>query len=525
MSEDKSPYQKSTVVLIGYQDQGNLGLGYLASVLQRKDYTVEIIDFKVGEHAILNSIKEHNPLLVGFSLIFQYYLPQFAKMLYFLRANNIDCHFTVGGHYPSLRYREILIEIAALDSVVLFEGEYTLLDLVESISNNMSWKNVYGIAYRENDKIIQTPLRPLSNLDQLPYPYRPFEDQRILGEIYVPILASRGCHHKCSFCSIRKFYGGAGGRIVRRRDPNLVVQEMKELHEKSAATIFLFQDDDFPLIGKGGKRWTYKFIKALHDNELVGKVIWKISCRVDEVEPILFNEMKASGLYFVYLGIESGTDQGLRNLNKGTTVRNNLHAVATLKKLGFIFGYGFMLFEPESTFDSVLKNISFLKNIVGDGTASVVYCKMLPYAGTSIEEKLLLDSRLKGSNAQPNYDFKSTKLNYFYRHIEQNLRCWVQGSKSVSRYIDAVWQEAAVLRRLYPQTPNLLSYELFLRKFTKETNEIILCYLEVSAKKIMKGNVVRPRQEIMQNRANQQIQKLLEKRNNYILDNQHYLDS
>ena len=182
-----------------------------------------------------------------------------------------------------------------------------------------------------------------------------------------------------------------------------------------------------------------------------------------------------------------------------------------------------MSFLTLPTFDSVFENISFLKKIVGDGSASVVYCKMLPYSGTAIEEKLFLDSPLKGSHEQQNYDFKSAKFDYFYRHIEQNLRYWVQGSKSVSRYIDAVWQEAAVLRRLYPETNNLLTYESFIRKFTKQTIEIILSYLEVSAKNIMEGNIVKPRHEIMKRRANQQIQKLLEQRNNYFLDIQDWL--
>ncbi len=515
---------KKTVVLVGYQDQGNLGLGYLAAVLQNNSYTVKIIDFKIGDQAILNFINQYKPVVVGFSLIFQYFLPQLSRIISLLRANNINCHFTVGGHYPSLRYEEILTEIPDLDSVVLFEGEYTLLELVGYIANDEDWKHTQGIAYRHNKKFIKTALRPLlSNLDQLPYPHRPFDNKKILGKVMVPIIATRGCHHNCCFCSIREFYGNANGRLIRRRSPTLVVKEMKALYLEKGATIFLFQDDDFPLTGKGGRRWIYDFINALDNNQLLGKVIWKISCRVDEIDLKLFSDMKAAGLYLVYLGIESGTDEGLKALNKGTTVANNLNAVAMLKELDLMFGYGFMLFDPESTFESVLQNANFLRQIVGDGSAPVIFCKMLPYAGTPIEKQLAADGRLTGSLAQPDYDFFSPELNDFHHYIEHTLDAWVQGNDSVSNHLNAAWHEVSVLRSLFPGTKGLRSYESFLRKTTKLINERILNEIEISAESFIHGTELKSVPNIMRREASQQIESLLENRDQFIFKNQTYL--
>jgi len=63
------------VVLIGYQDQGNLGMGYLAAVLQLQGRTVEMIDVRDGPGEIVARLVAKPPLVVGFSLIFQFFLP------------------------------------------------------------------------------------------------------------------------------------------------------------------------------------------------------------------------------------------------------------------------------------------------------------------------------------------------------------------------------------------------------------------------------------------------------------------
>ena len=122
--------KRRPVVLIGFQNQGNLGIGYLASTLRKNGYEVEVIDFEIDSDLILERVKFLDPILVGFSLIFQFYITQFSSLIDKLRDGGIDCHFTMGGHFPSLSYEEALEHAPNLDSVVRFEGELTLLELV-----------------------------------------------------------------------------------------------------------------------------------------------------------------------------------------------------------------------------------------------------------------------------------------------------------------------------------------------------------------------------------------------------------
>jgi anaerobic magnesium-protoporphyrin IX monomethyl ester cyclase len=219
-----------------------------------------------------------------------------------------------------------------LDSVVRFEGELTLLEMVDSLSTGKDWCQLQGLAYRHQEGVKATQLRPLiHDLDQLPYPERTLNRNAVLGRHATPLLASRGCARTCSFCSIHMFYRTAPGKVVRTRKPAEVVREMRFLLEEHGISIFLFQDDDFPLFGPAWQRWAREFVNELYRNHLPGRAVWKINCRADAVDPDLFVEMRRAGLYMVYMGLESGTEEGLKTLHKQITVEQNIRAVEILK--------------------------------------------------------------------------------------------------------------------------------------------------------------------------------------------------
>jgi anaerobic magnesium-protoporphyrin IX monomethyl ester cyclase len=72
------------------------------------------------------------------------YTPDFREMASHFRNRGIRCHFTCGGHYPSLRPKEVLESVAALDSIVLFEGEHTFMELVRALADDDDWKRIDG---------------------------------------------------------------------------------------------------------------------------------------------------------------------------------------------------------------------------------------------------------------------------------------------------------------------------------------------------------------------------------------------
>ena len=476
------------IALIGYQDQGNLGLGYLAAVVERRGWTARLYDIRDDADALARELGARRPLIVGFSLIFQFFLPRYREVAQTLRAAGIDAHFTIGGHFPSLCHEELLANFPEIDSIVRYEGEETLIALGERLRCGADWRDLDGIAYQGPDGPVATQARALvTDLDSLPFPRRPDKVERIVGYPTLPVLASRGCIRRCSFCSIHTFYRTAPGRTVRVRQPEKVVEEMLELRETYDVRVFLFQDDDFPLWGKKGRRWADELIDRLHASGLSRDTIFKISCRAEYVEEELFGALKEAGLFLVYMGLESGVEDGLDVLFKQTSIEQNLHAVATLKQLGLAWNYGFMLFDPSTTFESIRGNAAFLRRIVGDGSTAAVFSRMLPYGGTTIRDTLASEGRLRGDLTHPDYVFLDPLINDYHRLLTRAVRPWIHNrglSYSLANSID----EVETIERLAPLASGCAEYRAALRALTAESNDRLLRLVEDSSLAFERGD-------------------------------------
>jgi len=480
--------ETAEIALIGYQDQGNLGMGYLSAVLQRQGHSVLMIDVRDRPEKVAERLVAQQPLVVGFSLIFQVFLPQFRKLARRLRAAGINSHFTIGGHFPSLCPDEVLKHFPDLDSVVRFEGEDTLVDLVDRLLSNRDWRETPGLAFLKDGRIAESEPRALvQDLDSLPYPYRPFEPEQIGGFPTLPLLASRGCARRCSFCSIHTFYRTAPGKVVRVRKPAKVVEEMLYLLQHHGVRVILFQDDDFPIWGRAGRRWADELVERMYDAGLVDRMIWKISCRAEYVEYELFDKLREAGLFLVYMGLESGTEQGLQVLNKQMSVEQNLAAVRTLKELELNVSYGFMLFDPSSTFESVRENLTFLKNVTGDGRAAAVFSRMLPYGGTPIRDALKKEGRLRGDLTRPDYVFLDLRLNEFYDLLMPTVRPWIQ-RQGLTYQLDYAWDEFTTVTRLARGMQGAEEYRKALQSLTKEANASLFQHVEKCLDGFEQGN-------------------------------------
>jgi anaerobic magnesium-protoporphyrin IX monomethyl ester cyclase len=512
------------IILVGFQDHANLGIGYIASVLRSRGYQVRLFDFKQDRSQILEAALAQPPLLVGFSLIFQFYVHRFHELAAYLRDNGVTCHFTMGGHFPSLSYRAALDLVPEVDSIVRFEGELTALGLADRLSTHQNWRDVQGIAYRDGKEPVTTALRTLlHDLDELPYPDRSAAvPTTMLGRVAVPIVASRGCVRTCSFCSIHTFYRTAPGKVVRTRRPAEVVREMRELYESDGATIFLFQDDDFPLFGPVWQRWAREFISELHKNDLPGRVIWKINCRADVIEPELFATMKKAGLYLVYMGLESGSDEGLDTLHKQITVEQNLRAVRVLKELKLMFEFGFMMFDPSSTLESIRQNLDFLRAIVGDGSAAAVFCRMIPYDGTPIKDALEREGRLRGDVCNPDYDFLDPRVGDMYVALKRivDVTGWIHGHRALSPAINFAWNELAIIDGLFPRLSDPDSYREALRRITRESNELLFQVVDDLRQAFATGGSHPWRIDMLQDRARGFLRQLVVERNDFIARHQ-----
>lgn len=457
--------KQSPVLFIAYKEYDNLGIGYVASVLSAFGYKTKTINLAANKDSIFRMIKKSNPLIIGFSVIFMENLERFRDIITYIRHRGITCHFTAGGHYASLRPEKLFEFIPQLDSIVRFEGEYTMLELVNNIYKGSDWRETDGLAYHENGRIISNRPRPFEkDLDKFPFPLRTDLKKYAFNNRFATLIAGRGCVHNCSFCNSRSFYRSSEGIIKRVRKPELVAEEMNMLFMKRNCRIFIFQDDDFPVKTRSGSDWIRSFCNELKNRDLNNKILWKISCRTDEIEEEPFELMKSNGLFMVFIGIEEGTEEGLRLMNKGVTVAQNLKGINILKKLGIGFDFGFMIFHPATTFMSFKENLNFLRNICGDGYSAVIVDKMIPSYETRIEKELNKTGRLKTSGYINDYDFPDDSMNSFYEYFSECFAEWQTYPYGVVNLAQWTRNYYLVFFRLSGNNPDVV---ILYRKFKK----------------------------------------------------------
>jgi hypothetical protein len=205
-----------------------------------------------------------------------------------------------------------------------------------------------------------------------------------------------------------------------------------------------------------------------------------MNCRADSVDTDVFASLRDAGLYLVYMGLESGNEEGLKTLHKQVTVEQNLRAVRLLKQVGLLFEFGFMLFDPGSTLDSVRANLNFLRTILADGCAAAVFCRMLPYDGTPIKDELELAGRLKGDIVKPDYDFLDPRVNALYASLSGivDVWGWIHGYRALSPQLNWVSNEIAIIERVCPALPDLPELKQTVRRITRASNEILFDVVE-----------------------------------------------
>lgn len=341
----------------------HLGLGYLAAVLRKNNYQVEILDaniLRLSPSTTIEEIKKRTFKVLGISLFYNKDAQENMELIGRLREEGVDTHITVGGHFATFDYQELLTHVQVIDSVIRGEGEYTFLELVRKIDQNKDWRDVPGLAYRKDGEVVANPLRPtIACLDDLPFPARDTFPLYVKRRFPATISTSRGCYANCSFCSINQFYDYSPGAKWRTRSAKNVIDEMESLSSAWGARRWLIVDDNLIGAGKAGKEHARQMALEIIKRDLDFDLY--ISCRANDVDEDLFTLLKQAGLKEALVGAESSIPRTLKLLNKGVTLEHNRKAIETLQKLGIRPNIGFITFDPFCTFDEVRQNFSFLK--------------------------------------------------------------------------------------------------------------------------------------------------------------------
>ena len=262
----------------------------------------------------------------------------------------------IGGPHPTFMYEEILSDPEFRpDFVLRGEGEETLRELLGAIQEGRT-ADVAGIAYRDGEQIVATPMRPhIADLDTLSVAWHllDWDDYHYNIEPWgrmASILTTRGCMMGCSFCSHRAFWRGDW----RARDPRKVVEEIRHLVDEYKVE-FITLIDPYPTSDRD--RWELQLdllIEANIDVKLL------METRVEDIirDEAILPKYRDAGVIHIYVGAESSSDEMLASLNKGTDVDQNKRALDLLREVGIMTEASFMIGFPSETWESVDRTVA-----------------------------------------------------------------------------------------------------------------------------------------------------------------------
>ncbi|TET28812.1 MAG: hypothetical protein E3J73_00315, partial [Candidatus Bathyarchaeum sp.] len=276
-----------------------LGIGYLAAVLEKNGYDVNVIDcqaLKLTLSEVENELRKRQPDVVGLTSTTLTYKSA-LKIIKVAKKALPNCLTVLGGSHVTFWDDNALQECPQLDVVVRKEGENTLLELVQRLEEGKSFHDVVGTTCRKDGKIVKNPDRPyIENLDELPYPavhLFPLEQFNKYGNIIFPVMTSRGCVFWCDFCTAVRMFG----KKYRMRSPKKVVDELEYLYKKYGEKQYTFYDDAFTV----NQARTEEICNEILRRGL--KIKWDCETRVDMVSKNLLLKMREAGCIAVWFGV------------------------------------------------------------------------------------------------------------------------------------------------------------------------------------------------------------------------------
>jgi anaerobic magnesium-protoporphyrin IX monomethyl ester cyclase len=277
----------------------NLAIRYLKAFaapefdIQLKEYTI-----KDPVMNIVSDLYQQRPAIIGFSC-YIWNIEETIKVVNMIKKVDSSIQIVFGGPEVSYDTVEWMEKIPSVDFIVMGEGEQTFKELLSEMNGEGNFKNVHGIAYRENGQVKVTPQLNKLDLKELPSPYRFPEDKAHLGKRVTYIETSRGCPFSCQFCLSSIEVG------VRYFDREKIKDDIRYLMANGAKTI-KFVDRTFNI----SRSYAMEMFRFLIDEHLPGTVFqFEITADIMRPEVIEFlNNEAPNGLFRFEIGVQSTND-------------------------------------------------------------------------------------------------------------------------------------------------------------------------------------------------------------------------
>lgn len=264
--------------------------------------------------------------------------------------------------------------------------------------NNLNYLKVEGEGEIPLSKIVSgSPeetfsYQEIEELDKLAFPT--FQDYDFSFYKKLPLLSSRGCIRRCKFCSEWSLY-----KKFRQHSPLYMVELIEHLIERYGIYQFSFQDS----LINANLPWLEEFCKLIINRKI--KINWEAQVIIrKDMHSDLFRLMKKSGCINLFIGLESGSDKVLQEMDKGFDTSQAYEFFCKLKRERLNFEVSLIIGYPTESEEDFLKTINFLKNNkkiipkIAQVSGFTLYKNSLlyqEYKGKPLLEHTLINKRLR----------------------------------------------------------------------------------------------------------------------------------
>jgi radical SAM superfamily enzyme YgiQ (UPF0313 family) len=353
-----------------------LGIGYLAAVLQQKNWIVSIIDGQILKSKDYEYyIQNINDKIVGISTSIKQ-IKETLRIAKLIKRKNSDTIILIGGPGAAVVNPQ---KTQSVDLIIKGEAEKILSWLLDEIRfKGLSEKKIKKWL---SNKIITVDCKMLPKLDNLPYPARelfPLEKyleiwKKNTGITSTSMISSRGCPYSCIFCD-----KNISGWKFRARSPKNVVEEMEYLSKNYQLDDIFFYDDLFVF----NRQRVIEICQEIRRKKL--KVSWSAQARVNKVDIEMLKVMKNAGCKELYFGVESGSDRILKFLKKGFNRKQIIETFYLCHQIGIRPGMYLIVGVPGET----KEDIESTKRLIRECRPYLLnFSYLMPFPGTPLFKK------------------------------------------------------------------------------------------------------------------------------------------
>jgi radical SAM superfamily enzyme YgiQ (UPF0313 family) len=385
----------------------SLGLLHLAAEARLNGYNPSIIEsdiFNLSVNQVVEQVIQKNPRYVGITL-FTVGVWGAASIARQIKQALPETIIIVGGPHISSMGTETIERFSQFDYAVDGEGEKVLVELLNALETGESLFKVPGLIFRDEFFVRKTPGKPINRvLDELPYPawdlllnfpqgFKPAIYDFPRGPV-ATIAASRGCPFHCKFCDTSTF-----GASVRHYSPKVVFNMMKYLNQQYGVRHIAFVDDLF----LASKLRVKELCERILEDKL--EMTWSCTARVDTVKPEILDLMKQAGCWEISFGLETGSNELLKKMDKKAEVEKSEQAVKWTADAGIRTKGLFMLGFPGEDEHTIEQTKEFIQNIP---MTIMNLSKFTPYPGSPIYRDIY------GTNIREDHWEKMNGMNFVW---------------------------------------------------------------------------------------------------------------